>query len=31
MMTAIIPDINWDPRPMTDEEREEWFEDDDEI
>ena len=29
-MTAIIPDINWDPRPMTDEEREEWFEDGDE-
>ena len=31
MMTAIIPDINWDPRTMTDEEREEWFEDDDEV
>ena len=30
-MTAIIPDINWDPRPMTVVEREEWFEDDDEI
>lgn len=28
-MTAIIPDINWDPRPMTDEEREEWFEEGD--
>lgn len=30
-MTDIIPDINWDPRPMTEAEREEWFEDDDEI
>ena len=28
-MTAIIPNIIWDPRPMTDEEREEWFEEGD--
>jgi|APGre2960657505_1045072.scaffolds.fasta_scaffold31111_3 hypothetical protein len=30
-MTEIIPDINWDPRPMTEEQREEWFEDGDDY
>ena len=30
-MTDIIPDINWDHRPMTETEREEGFDDYDEI